>query len=160
MASLKILGTSIVVMSFEPIDTVICPIKSFALLKKATITFSQVSYRSNSMKYIATEYELKKLKLFLFQENLRINAEKQRLEEEKKELKRLQEDFMKDRVSLRDELNELNRRTSQERQRLKQENLFFDKKMEILKDSQFYHKIPHPTTPVALGLQYKGIVVK
>ena len=83
---------------------------------------------------IEDEDELKKLKLFLFQENMRINAEKQRIENEKKELKRLQDDFMKDRVTLRDELNELNRRTSQERQRLKQENLFFDKKMEILKD--------------------------
>ncbi len=78
--------------------------------------------------------KLKEIKIFLFQENMRLSAEKQRLETERKELKNLQESFMKDRVSLRDELNELNRRTSQERQRLRQENLFFDKKMEILKD--------------------------
>ena len=78
--------------------------------------------------------KLKEIKIFLFQENMRLSAEKQRLESERKELKNLQESFMKDRVSLRDELNELNRRTSQERQRLRQENLFFDKKMEILKD--------------------------
>ena len=80
------------------------------------------------------EEELKKLKLFLFQENMRLDAEKQKLDHEKSELKNLQESFMKDRVLLRDELNELNRRTTQERQRLRQENMFFDKKMEILKD--------------------------
>ena len=80
------------------------------------------------------EDRLKEIKIFLFQENMRLNAEKQKLESERKELKSLQESFMRDRVSLRDELNELNRRTTQERQRLRQENLFFDKKMEILKD--------------------------
>ena len=80
------------------------------------------------------EDELKKLKVFLFQENLRLDSEKQKLSAEKEELKKLQDSFMKDRVSLRDELNELNRRTTQERQRLRQENLFFDKKMDILKD--------------------------
>ena len=80
------------------------------------------------------EDELKKLKIFLFQENLRLDAEKQRLSSEREELKKLQDSFMKDRVSLRDELNELNRRTTQERQRLRQENLFFEKKMDILKD--------------------------
>ena len=80
------------------------------------------------------EDELKKLKLFLFQENLRLDSEKQKLASEKEELKKLQDSFMKDRVNLRDELNELNRRTTQERQRLRQENIFFDKKMDILKD--------------------------
>ena len=78
------------------------------------------------------EDELKKLKLFLFQENLRLDAERQKLASDREELKKLQDSFMKDRVSLRDELNELNRRTTQERQRLRQENMFFDKK--ILKD--------------------------
>jgi hypothetical protein len=81
-----------------------------------------------------SEDELKKLKLFLFQENMRLNAERQKLEADREELKKLQDSFMKDRVSLRDELNELNRRTTQERQRLRQDNIFFEKKMEILKD--------------------------
>ena len=80
------------------------------------------------------EDELKKLKVFLFQENLRLDAERQKLASDKEELRKLQDSFMKDRVSLRDELNELNRKTTQERQRLRQENMFFDKKMEILKD--------------------------
>ena len=35
--------------------------------------------------------ELKKLKLFLFQENMRLDAEKQKLDHEKSELKNLQE---------------------------------------------------------------------
>ncbi|MBR1861695.1 MAG: hypothetical protein IJ796_07540 [Lachnospiraceae bacterium] len=79
-----------------------------------------------------SEEELKKLKIFLFQENMRIAQEKKRLEEERARLVKLQDDFMKDRVILRDELDELNRRTLNERKRLKEENLFFDKKMAIL----------------------------
>lgn len=79
-----------------------------------------------------SEEELKKIKVFLFQENLRIAAEKKRLEEERERLKKLQDDFMRDRVVLRDELDELNRRTLNERKRLREENQFFDKKMAIL----------------------------
>ncbi len=79
-----------------------------------------------------SEDELKKLKIFLFQENMRLAQEKKRLEEEKARIVKLQEDFMKDRVILRDELDELNRRTLNERKRLKEENMFFDKKMAIL----------------------------
>ncbi|MBR6303496.1 MAG: hypothetical protein IKN35_05880 [Lachnospiraceae bacterium] len=79
-----------------------------------------------------SEEELKKLKIFLFEENLRIAQEKKRLEEERARLVKLQDDFLKDRVVLRDELDELNRRTLAERKRLKEENMFFDKKMEIL----------------------------
>ncbi|MCR4618563.1 MAG: hypothetical protein K5669_10340 [Lachnospiraceae bacterium] len=76
--------------------------------------------------------ELKKLKVFLFQENMRISQEKKRLDEERARIVKLQDDFLKDRVVLRDELDELNRRTLAERKRLKEENLFFNKKMEIL----------------------------
>lgn len=79
-----------------------------------------------------SDVELKKLKLFLFQENLRLSQEKVRLQEERERLVKLQEDFIKDRVNLRDELDELNRRTLNERRKLKEENLFFEKKMAIL----------------------------
>lgn len=79
-----------------------------------------------------TEEELKKLKVFLFQENMRLAQEKRNLEDERNRITKMQDDFMKDRVRLRDELDELNRRTLNERQRLKEENLFFDKKMDIL----------------------------
>ncbi len=78
--------------------------------------------------------DLKALKAFLFRENMRIAAEKKALEEKQAELQKLQDDFMRDRVALRDELNELNRRTLEERKRLREDNQFFDKKMAILQD--------------------------
>ena len=69
--------------------------------------------------------ELKKVKRWLFQENMRI-------ENERKDLEQAQEKFLKERVKFRDEMDTLNRRTVLERKRLKEENLFFDKKMAIL----------------------------
>ncbi len=71
--------------------------------------------------------ELKEAKLWLFRENIRIRNEQ-------KELAAAQDKFLRERVQLRNELDELNRRTVMERKRLKEENLFFDKKMDILKD--------------------------
>lgn len=71
------------------------------------------------------EDELKKVKLWLFQENIR-------LENERREFKQAQDKFLKERVKFRDEIDSLNRRTVIERKRLKEENLFFDKKMAIL----------------------------
>ncbi len=55
------------------------------------------------------EDKLRKAKLWLFQENVRLQNE-------------------------RKELDDLNRRILQEKKRLKEENLFFDKKLEILQD--------------------------
>ena len=69
--------------------------------------------------------ELKKVKLWLFQEN-------SRLENERRDLEEARERFLKERVKFRDEMDALNRRTVQEQKRLKEENLFFDKKMAIL----------------------------
>lgn len=71
--------------------------------------------------------ELKKAKLWLFQENMR-------LENERSEFIQVRDKFQKERVKLRDEMDELNRRTVLERKRLKEENLFFEKKMMILQD--------------------------
>lgn len=71
--------------------------------------------------------ELKQAKLWLFQENMR-------LENERNEFIRVRDKFQQERVKLRDELDELNRRTVLERKRLKEENLFFEKKMLILQD--------------------------
>lgn len=71
--------------------------------------------------------ELKEAKLWLFQENIR-------LENARRELETSQENFLKERVQLRKELDEMNRRTIQERKRLKEENLFFEKKLAILQD--------------------------
>ncbi len=71
--------------------------------------------------------ELRDIKLWLFQENIR-------LENEKRELALSQEKFVNERVRLRQELDELNRKTLLERKRLKEENIFFEKKMAILQD--------------------------
>ncbi len=71
--------------------------------------------------------ELKSVKLWLFQENIR-------LENERKELALSREKFVNERVQLRQELDELNRKTLMERKRLKEETIFFEKKMAILQD--------------------------
>ena len=70
--------------------------------------------------------DLRDAKLWLFQENMR-------LQKEQKELDTAKDKFLKERVRLRDEMDELNRKTVIERKRLKEESMFFDKKMEILK---------------------------
>ena len=76
--------------------------------------------------------ELKEIKLWLFQENMRLKQERSELEQERTELEQARNKFLDERVKLRDELDELNRRTIMERKRLKEENLFFEKKMAIL----------------------------
>ncbi len=73
------------------------------------------------------EDKLKNAKLWLFQENIR-------LENERKELEASREKFLNERVRFRRELEELNRCTVQERKRLKEESLFFEKKLAILQD--------------------------
>jgi hypothetical protein len=78
--------------------------------------------------------ELKEAKMWLFKENMRLENEKKELEKNQLELKESRDKFIKERVKFKDELEDLNRRTVMERQRLKEENLFFDKKMAILKD--------------------------
>ena len=78
--------------------------------------------------------ELKSAKLWLFQENMRLENERRQLETEKKELSDTRDKFLKEKVQFRDEMEDLNRRSVVERKRLKEENLFFDKKMAILQD--------------------------
>lgn len=73
------------------------------------------------------EDKLKEAKLWLFRENIR-------LETEKKEFYETRDRFLKERVVFQRELDSLNRRTVQERQRLREESLFFEKKMAILQD--------------------------
>lgn len=88
-----------------------------------------------------SQEELNEKIMLLLEENLRLKKEAEIIEEEKKKLaldreglKELQDSFMKERIRLRDEIDELNRKTLFERKRLKEENLFFDKKMAILQD--------------------------
>lgn len=73
------------------------------------------------------ENQLKEAKLWLFQENIR-------LENERRELEQMQEKFLAERIRFKKELEELNKRTVIERKRLREENLFFDKKFAILQD--------------------------
>lgn len=71
--------------------------------------------------------DLNELKSWLFRENIRI-------ETEKGELKRLQDKFFKEKQQFQDEMTAVNRRLVVERKRLKQDEQFFDKKMDILKN--------------------------
>jgi predicted RNase H-like nuclease (RuvC/YqgF family) len=78
--------------------------------------------------------ELKEAKMWLFKENMRLENEWKELEKNQKELKESKDAFIRERVKFKDELEDLNRRTVLERKRLREENLFFDKKMAILQD--------------------------
>ena len=76
---------------------------------------------------ISNEDDLKELKVWLFQENVRLQNERRELEERR-------DRFIKERAQFRDEMNSLNHRMVIERKRLKDDNLFFEKKMQILQD--------------------------
>lgn len=74
----------------------------------------------------ASEEELNKLKSWLFKENVRIISAA-------KELEQMQEQFREEKEQFQEEMRALNRKLEAERQRLKDDSLFFEKKMEILK---------------------------
>lgn len=78
--------------------------------------------------------ELKTAKLWLFQENMRLENEKKELEKERREIASSQGELKRERDKLQVEMNDMNRYIDMERKRLKDENLFFDKKLEILQD--------------------------
>ncbi len=70
--------------------------------------------------------ELNDLKSWLFKENIRLQMERC-------ELKRMEDKLIKERQQFQEEMTEVNHRLVIERKRLKQDEAFFDKKMEILK---------------------------
>lgn len=70
--------------------------------------------------------ELNDLKAWLFRENIRLQMERS-------ELKRMEDKLIKERQQFQSEMTEVNQRLVIERKRLKQDESFFDKKMEILK---------------------------
>lgn len=74
-----------------------------------------------------SDQSLRELKLFLFHENMR-------LESEKKEIKEAKDKLIKERAQFRTEMDMLNHRIVLEKKRLKDDNLFFEKKMQILRD--------------------------
>lgn len=73
------------------------------------------------------EEELNELKSWLFRENIRLSVERKNLEE-------LFEKFLQEKKQFQSEMHLLNQSVLQERKRLKDENSFFDKKMEILQN--------------------------
>lgn len=80
------------------------------------------------------EDDLKEMKLWLFQENIRLQNERKDIQTERTELEESKSRFIKERAQFRDEMNSLNHRMAIERKRIKDENLFFEKKMQILQD--------------------------
>ena len=74
-----------------------------------------------------SEEDLQELKAWLFQENIRLATAQ-------KELEGLQEKFLKEKIQFQDEMKLLNHKILSERQRLKEDNQFFAKKMEILQN--------------------------
>lgn len=76
-----------------------------------------------------SEDELQQLKAWLFQENIRLATAAKELE---KKQDNMQEQFLKEKIQFQEEMKMLNHKMSLERQRLKEENQLFDKKMEIL----------------------------
>ena len=73
----------------------------------------------------AAEKELQALKIWLFSENIRIQAEQKKLLE-------MENRLLKERMQFHEEMKILNQKVTASRQRLKQDELFFEKKMAIL----------------------------
>lgn len=71
--------------------------------------------------------ELKKAKLWLFQENIRLQNEKNAIDE-------MQDKFIQEKARFRKDMDALNHRIVVEQKRLKEESVFFEKKMEILQE--------------------------
>lgn len=71
--------------------------------------------------------ELYKLKAWLFRENIRVAAVARELEQMQEELEQERQDFEK-------EVKAVNSRIDGERKKIKADNLFFEKKMEILQN--------------------------
>ena len=74
-----------------------------------------------------SEDELRGMKLWLFQENIRLQNERNELED-------MQDKLLKERDQYREEMEALSRRIAMEQKRLREENLFFEKKLAILQD--------------------------
>ena len=74
-----------------------------------------------------TAPELQKMKIWLFSENVRIAAERKRLKE-------MEEQIIKDRQAFQEEMQALNRTILSSQKRLKQDEMFFEKKMQILEN--------------------------
>lgn len=72
--------------------------------------------------------ELKELKTFLFKENIRIN-------DKMRELSEWEEKLLSEKAQFKAEAEALMRKIAMEQKRLKENNRFFEQKLEILKDA-------------------------
>lgn len=79
-----------------------------------------------ALREAVSEEELNRLKSWLFKENVRIISAV-------KELEQMQKQFTQEKEQFHEEMKTLNRKMSAEKERLKDNSLFFEKKMEILK---------------------------
>ncbi|MCR4587583.1 MAG: hypothetical protein K5682_04170 [Lachnospiraceae bacterium] len=102
---------------FESIEE----IAKIAILNPSELTSREVQDKVDAM----SEEELSKLKVWIFSELIR-------LEEGKKELKEHQDRFIQDKVSFNEEMRALNQKIVRQQARLKQDEQFFQKKMDIL----------------------------
>ena len=75
----------------------------------------------------ASKEELNEMKSWLFRENVRLITAAKELEE-------MQERFAHEKEQFQDEVKAINRKISAERDRLKEDSLIFEKKMDILKN--------------------------
>lgn len=93
---------------------------------KDTVEDAEAKTLEEALENAVSEEELNKLKSWLFKENVRIISAA-------KELEQMQQQFMEEKEQFQEEMKALNRKMAAERQRLKDDSLFFEKKMEILK---------------------------
>ena len=75
----------------------------------------------------SSEEQLQMIRKWLFSENVRI-------QEERAELERMRDRFIKEKDVYRQEMDALNHRMVVEQKRLREENMFFEKKMAILQN--------------------------
>lgn len=78
--------------------------------------------------------DLREAKLWLFQENIRLENARKELELSKRELELSRKDFESECTRVQKEIEEQKRHNLREQNRLREENLFFEKKLAILKD--------------------------
>lgn len=93
---------------------------------KDAVEDAEAKTLEEALENAVSEEELNKLKSWLFKENVRIISAA-------KELEQMQEQFREEKEQFQEEMKALNRKMAAERQRLKDDSLFFEKKMEILK---------------------------
>ncbi len=85
-------------------------------------------------KYLFEEnIRLKEVERYLEEERVRLESYEKELEKKAQDVESMSEKFIQERAQFRDEMNMLTGQVTRERQRLKQDEQFFDKKMDILK---------------------------